>query len=99
MEKPGIFFIQETKCTTEKLLEISRKSWKKYQYLYIDSQNIAGGILTLWVSQKVNLIFDESTSFYLSVELQVIGTSDKIIFTNVYFPQLLDDKKSMIEDL
>jgi hypothetical protein len=33
------------------------------------------------------------------VELQVIGTPDKIIFTNVYGPQLLDDKKRMIAAL
>ena len=56
MEKPKICFIQETKCTTEKLLQISRKSWNKYHYLDIDSQNLAGGILTLWNPKKVNLI-------------------------------------------
>jgi hypothetical protein len=43
-----------------KMLEISRKIWKKYQYLNIDSQNSTGGILTLWNLQKFNLIFDRN---------------------------------------
>jgi hypothetical protein len=42
------------------------------------------------------MISTESTSLYLSFELQVIWNIEKIIFTNVYGPQLLDDKKKMI---
>jgi exonuclease III len=99
MEKSYICFIQETKCTTENLLQISRKIWNEYYFLNIDSQNSIGGILTLWNLQKFNLISIETTSFYLSVKLQVIETPDKVIFTNVYGPQLLDDKKRMIAAL
>jgi exonuclease III len=99
MEKPDICFIQETKCTTKKLLQISRKSWNTYNFLDIDSQNSVGGILTLWNPKKVDLISAEATSYYLSVDLQVIGTPDKVMFTNVYGPQLLDDKKRMMTAL
>ena len=53
MEKPEICFIQKIKCTTENLLQISRKSWNKYHYLDIDSQNLGGGILTLGTLKKI----------------------------------------------
>jgi exonuclease III len=99
MEKPDICFIQETKCTTDKMVQISRKSWNTYNFLDIDSQNSVGGILTLWNPQKVDLISAEATRHYLSVILQVIGTPDKVMCTNVYGPQLLEDKKKMITGL
>jgi exonuclease III len=52
-EKLDICFIQETKCTIEKMAQISRKNWNIYNVLDIDSQNVVGGILTLWNPQKV----------------------------------------------
>jgi hypothetical protein len=73
--------------------QISKKNWNIYNVLDIDSQNVVGGILTLWNPQKVDLLSEEATRHYLSVIMQVIGNLDKVMCTNVYGPQLLEDKK------
>jgi hypothetical protein len=77
----------------EKMAQISKKNWNIYNVLDIDSQNVVGGILTLWNPQKVELLSAEATKHYLSVIMQVIGNPEKVMCTNVYGPQLLEDKK------
>jgi len=94
MEKLDICFIQETKCTSENMVQISKANWNIYNVLNIDSQNTAGGILTLWNPQKVEFLSVEVTKHYLSVIMQVIGSPDRVMFTNVYDPQLLEYKKT-----
>jgi hypothetical protein len=49
--------------------------------------------------KKVDLIWAKDTRHYLSIILQVIGNLDKVMCTNVYGPQLLENKKKMIIDL
>jgi exonuclease III len=93
VEKPDICFIQETKCTSEKMVQISKANWNIYNVLNIDSQNVVGGILTLWNPQKVEFLSAEATKHYLSVIMQVIGSPERVMCTNVYGPQLLEDKK------
>ena len=74
MEKPDICFIQETKCTLEKMVQISKENWNIYNVLNIDSQNVVGGILTLWKPKNVEFLSVEDTKHYLSVIMQVIGS-------------------------
>jgi len=61
MEKPYICFIQETKCTSKKLVQISKANWNSYSVLNIDSQNATRGILTLWNLQRVDMLSAEAT--------------------------------------
>ena len=65
---------------------ISKKYWSKYKFLTIKSQNTAGGILTLWNPQSVNLLFVEDTRHTLFVKMQVIGKMEEVLCTNVYGP-------------
>jgi exonuclease III len=93
-KKLDICFIQETKCTMEKMAQISKKNWNIYKVLDIYSQNVVGGILTLWNPQKVELLLTEAIKHYMSVIMQVIGSPEKIMCTKVYGPQLLEYKKN-----
>lgn len=47
-EKPNMVFIQETKCSIDKIRDIDNKWLIKYEYLEVKANNSAGGILRLW---------------------------------------------------
>jgi hypothetical protein len=53
----------------------------------------------LWNSQVMNLIAAEATRHTLSVNMQIIGNTEMILCTNVYGPQMLEDKRRMLLDL
>jgi exonuclease III len=65
----------------------------------VEGKNMAGGILTLWNPQVMNLIAFEATRHTLSVSMQIIGNTQVILCTNVYGPQMLEEKRRMILDL
>jgi hypothetical protein len=60
---------------------------------------MAGGILTLWNPQVMNLLTVEATKYTLSVNMQIIGNTEVILCTNVYGPQMLEEKRRMVLDL
>ena len=60
-EQPDLCFIQRTKCTVDRMETIGKKIWSKYKMVVVEGQQMAGGILTLWNSQVMNLIVAEST--------------------------------------
>jgi exonuclease III len=98
-EQPDLCFIQETKCNLDRMETISKKHWSKYKILVVESQQMVGGILTLWNPQSVNLLSAEATRHTLSVNMQVIGNTTEVLCTNVYGPQVLEEKKRMLLDL
>jgi exonuclease III len=98
-EQPDLCFIQETKCTTDKMETINKKQWSKYKMVVVEGQQMAGGILTLWNPQVMSLIAAEATRHTLSVSMQIIGNTEVILCTNVYGPQMLEEKRRMILDL
>jgi exonuclease III len=98
-EQPDLCFIQDTKCTVDKMETISKKQWSKYKMLVVKGQQMEGGILTLWNSQMMNLIVAEATKHTLSVNMQIIGNTKMILCTNVYGSQMLEEKRRMLLDL
>ena len=46
-EKRDMVFIQETKCSMDKIREICNKWLRRYEYVEVKVDNSAGGILTL----------------------------------------------------
>jgi exonuclease III len=98
-EQPDLCFIQETKCTLDRMETISKKHRRKYEMLAVERQQTMGGILTLWNPQSVNLLAVESTRNTLSVKMQIIGNIEKILCTNVYGPQVMEEKRGMLLDL
>jgi hypothetical protein len=60
---------------------------------------MAGGILTLWNPQSLNLLAAKATRHTLSVNMQIIGNTEAILCNNVYGPQRLDEKRGMLVDI
>jgi hypothetical protein len=67
--------------------------------LVVEGQQMVGGILTLWNPQVMNLLAFEATRYTLSVNMQIIGNTKVILCTNVYGPQMLEEKRRMLLDL
>lgn len=80
-------FIQETKCLMDKIREIHNKWLIKYEYLEVEANNSAGGIMTLWDPQKFGMMDVEASRNYLPMICQPIGDKEIYMMTNVYGPQ------------
>jgi exonuclease III len=98
-EQMHLCFIQETKCTVDRMEIINKKQWSKYTMLVVEGQQMARSILTLWNPQVTNLLTAKATRHTLSVNMQSIGNTEVILCTNVYEPQMLEEKKRMLLDL
>eukprot|EP00253_Pinus_taeda_P022115 PITA_22115 len=98
-EMSDMIFIQETKCSIHKLKLIHGKWLNRFEFLEVNAENTARGILTLWNPQKVSIIDAEASRNYLSVVIQPVGVSETFLVTNVYDPQRIDDKLKLLESL
>ena len=98
-EKPGLVFIQEKKCSVDKIREIHNKWLIKYEYLEVKVDNATGGILTLWKPQKLGILDAEASMNYLSVVIQPLGDKEVYLITNVYGPQKIDEKLRFLNSL
>jgi exonuclease III len=100
-EQPVLCFIQETKCNTERMETISQQQWCKYKMVTIGGHQMAGGILTLWKPQVLSLIEVEATRHTIMIHMQIIGNTntEEIICTNMYGPQVPEDRRGMLSDL
>jgi exonuclease III len=97
-EQPDLCFIQETKGTINRMETISKKQWSKYKMLVVEGQQMAGGIFTLWNPQVMNLLAVEATRHTLLVNMKIIGNTEVILCTNVYGPQMLEEKRRILLD-
>ena len=98
-EALDMIFIQETKCSIQKIKEIHSKWLNKYEFLEVKADKIAGGILTLWNPQKIGIIDAEASRNYLSVVIQPVGDRGTYLVTNVYVHQRMDDKLKFLDSL
>jgi len=85
-EKLDMVFIQETKCSMEKIRDIHNKWLFKYEYLEVQENHSAGGILTLWDPQKLGILDVEASRYYLSLLCQPVRDKEIYMITNVYGP-------------
>jgi hypothetical protein len=67
--------------------------------LVFERQQAAGGILTLWNPQSVNLLAEEAMRNTLFVNMKIIGNTEEILCTNVYVPQVMEEKRRFLLDL
>eukprot|EP00253_Pinus_taeda_P030821 PITA_30821 len=98
-EISDIIFIQETKCSIQKLRQIHSKWLGRFEFLEVKAENTAGGILTLWNPQKIGILDVEASSNYLSVVIQPVGDRQTFLVTNIYGPQRIDDKLRFLDSL
>lgn len=92
-------FIQETKCSMDKIREIYNKWLIKYEYLEVKTSNSTEGIFTLWDPQKIGILDVEASKNYLSLVCQPVGDKEIYMITNVYGPQNLADKLKLLISL
>ena len=64
---PNVIFIQETKCSINKLKEIHSKWLYNYEFLEVKVENTVGGILILWNPKKIEILDAEASQDYLFV--------------------------------
>jgi hypothetical protein len=79
--------------------ETNKKQWCRYKMVAIGGYQMEGGILTLWNPQVLSLIEAKVTRHTLTVHMQIIGNKEVILCTNVYGPQVSEEKRGMIRDL
>ena len=94
-----VIFIQETKCSIQKIRDMHSKWLNKFEFLEVKAENTSGGILTLWNPQKIDIINVEASMDYLSVVMQPVGDKDIYLVTNVYGPQRMDGKLKLLDSL
>ena len=70
-EAPDMTFIQEAKCSIQKIKEIYSKWLNKFEFLEVKADNTAGDILTLWNHHKIDIIDAEAYRNYLSMVIQL----------------------------
>ena len=85
-EKLDMVFIQETKCSMDKIREIHNKWLIKYEYLEVKANNSVGGILTMWDPHKFGILETEASRNYLSLVCSPVGDKETYMITNVYGP-------------
>jgi len=55
-EALDMIFIQETKCSIQRIKEVHSSWLSRYEVLEVKVDNTTGGILTLWNPQKIGII-------------------------------------------
>lgn len=96
---PNMIFIEETKCSIQKIRLIHSKWLIRYVFLEVKVENTVGGILTLWNPQRLSILDVDASRNYLSVVIQPDGVSETFLVKNVYGPQKLEDKFKLLEAL
>ena len=82
-----------------KLMQLHKKWLSKFEYLEVKAENIAGGILTIWNPQKIDMIDVEASRNYLSVFIRPVGDKEIYLVTNVYGPQRMEGKLLFLDSL
>lgn len=98
-EKLDMVFIQETKCSVDKIRELHSKWIYNYKFHEVKAINTVGGILTLWNPQKFEIIDAEATRNHLSMVIQPLGDKECYLITNVYGTQILEEKLKLLTSL
>eukprot|EP00253_Pinus_taeda_P010667 PITA_10667 len=70
--KPDIIFVQETKCASSTIRNISKKLGKHMEYMETTSSGWEGGLVTLWDPQVIKVISSEATRSFIVVEAQML---------------------------
>ena len=72
-QNPTIVFLQETKCSTNRIEEVSKKIWKGSESMEIDTRGFAGGLEIIWDPTQVYLGGFQGRICLLSAKFKVIG--------------------------
>lgn len=98
-EKPHIFFMQETKCSSTLLNTTLSKAWHGYHTMAVDAIAVSGGLAITWNAQAIELIDSHANHHFIQAIFHIIGTHVHGHLTNVYSPQATENKISIMDTL
>jgi len=98
-EQPDIVFVQETKYSSNTIVNISKKLGKRMEYFEIESNGWEGDLVILWNPQVIQLLSFEVAKSYIAIEVQVVGNLETYLCTNVYGPQKQEVKLLFLRSL
>ena len=85
-ENLDIIFVQETKCKSSTIHNVSKKLGKHMEYMETTSHGWEGGLITLWDPRVIKILSSEATVSFIAIEAQMIGNLETYLCTNVYGP-------------
>ena len=98
-EKPGILFLQETKCSFETMQKIGQKIWKGSKVMALDTDSSKGRMTILWKPREVDLLERRAGHFSLLAEFQILGTEIRGTIVNIYGPSAFPQKQAFVHHL
>eukprot|EP00253_Pinus_taeda_P004296 PITA_04296 len=98
-EKPAIVFLQETKCSSTTIDSLGNKAWAGSSSISVDASGASGGLAILWNPQIVSLDNFHATLHLIQAKFHLIGTKIHGHLTNVYFPQIIQQKLDLLETI
>ena len=99
LEKLGVIFLQETKCSKIELKSIGGKVWKGCEAIAVDANKVVGGIGILWNPKEVSLFNFSATQHFLCAAFHILGTCIWGFMTNVYGLPRAEQKIQFLDSL
>jgi len=84
--------LQETKCTSITMEKMATRCWRGCNVIAIDVEGALGGLAILWNPIEISLSSFFTTLRNISTKFQSIGSDQYGYITNVYKPQIMQDK-------
>ena len=89
MERPQIFFMQETKCNSNNLGPILSRAWPGCHSIAVDASGASGGLAIVWDPQVVSISYAHAAHKLIQAVFHILGTNLHGHLTNVYLPVVL----------
>lgn len=86
MEKPQIFFIQETKCNFTILDQTPAKVWPGSKVAIMDAFGASRGLAIIWDERAITLDNIYASKHFIQATFHITGTNVHGHLTNVYYP-------------
>eukprot|EP00253_Pinus_taeda_P031502 PITA_31502 len=99
LERPQICFLQETKCTSDRLGSTLSKIWPGCRSMAVDATGASGGLAIAWNPQSITLTNFHATHHLMQATFHFLGTNIHGNLTNVYFPQDAGSKKILLDNI
>jgi hypothetical protein len=91
--------LQETKCTSITMEKMATRCWRGCNVIAIDAEGALGGLAILWNPIEISLSSFFTTQHTISAKFQPMGSNQSGYITNVYGPQVMQDKLTFLQSL
>eukprot|EP00253_Pinus_taeda_P002079 PITA_02079 len=98
-EKPQMCFLQETKCNSSTLDNILSKAWPGCQAAAVDASGASGGLAIAWNTQAIAISDLHASHHFIQATFHILGTNIHGNLSNVYFPQDVGGKTTLLDNI